>query len=91
MHNPIELWFLILSLIFPRISLFCAWIWGGMPAHVGVPYWLCVLSSVLFARILVTIFVGMNLGTDSPWFWAHAIFCVIGYIAGSVRMTKSGA
>ena len=86
--NHIELWFLILSLIFPRIALLGAYIWGGIPPHVGVPFWICVIGSVLFARVLVCIFVAMNLGMESPWFIAHAIFCVLGYILTSLRISR---
>jgi hypothetical protein len=74
----IDLWFLVLALIFPRLALFGAWIWGGMPAHVGIPYWVCVLGSIFFARILVCVFVGMNLGVTSGWFIVHLIFAVLG-------------
>lgn len=90
MHNQIELWFLILSLAFPRLALLGAYLSGsGMPPHVGVPFWLCVLGSIFFARILVTVFVGMNMGTDSPWFWAHAILCVIGTTFEWLRANKN--
>ena len=91
MHNQIEIWFLILSLIFPRLSLFGAWLWGGIPAHVGVPFWLCFLGSVFFARVLVTIFVAMNLGCESPWFWAHAIFCVLAYLGAAAKVSTESS
>ena len=87
----IELWFLILALVFPRIALFGAWCFGGMPAHVGVPYWVCVLGSIFFARILVCVFVGMNLGVNSPWFTAHVVLAIIGYIAGAFRVSKKSS
>ena len=87
MHQPIELWFLILSLIFPRLSLLGAYIWGGMPAHTGVPFWLCFLGSIFFARVLVCVFIAMNMGVESPWFIAHAIFCILGYIFGSIKIS----
>lgn len=88
MHQPIELWFLILSLIFPRLALLGAWIWGGMPAHPGVPFWLCVLGSIFFARVLVCVFIAMNMGVESGWFIAHAIFCVLGYIGSVVKVSN---
>lgn len=77
MNGNLELWFLILAIAFPRLALLIAWIFGGMPPHVGIPFWLCVLGSIFFARILVTIFIGINLGTSSPWFIAHALVAFI--------------
>lgn len=89
MNQPIELWFLVLSLVFPRVALLGAWLFGGMPAHVGIPFWLCVVGSIFFARILVCVFIGMNLGTSSPWFIAHAIFCILAYIGGFIKVSSS--
>lgn len=87
----ISLWFLILSLFFPRIAIFSAWIFGGMPAHNGIPFWLCVFMSIFLARILVTVFVGMNMGTSSMWFIAHFILAVIDVIYWSVKGTKKSS
>lgn len=91
----IEIWFLVVSLIFPRLAILGAYFWGGMPAHVGIPFWLCFLMSIFCARILVTIFVGMNLGYNNIWFILHLTFCVLGtlfeFSKGATKTSKFDA
>lgn len=73
----IALWFLILSLFLPRLTLLCAYFWGGMPAHVGIPFPICVIGSIFLARPLILVFIAMNMGISNPWFILHAIFMVL--------------
>jgi len=83
----IAIWFLILSLVFPRLTLFLAWIFGGIPAHTGVPFAVCLLGSIFFPRILIGIFIAMNYGFSSPWFIVHAFVAVLGWILTAIKST----
>lgn len=84
MHD-IQIWFLILSLFLPRLTLFLAWICGGMPAHVGVPFPVCVLGAIFLPRPLILVFIAMNFGVTSGWFLLHAFACAFVYFIYFVR------
>lgn len=72
----IPIWFLILSLVVPRIALLIAWCIGSIPPN-PVPFWGDVILSILFPRILVLIYIGVNLGTGSVWFIIHALTALV--------------
>ena len=66
--HGIPLWFLVLSLFLPRLSLFVGWIhmwWFFVPQP-----WAAVLWAFL-PRVLVLIFIHAHQGFDL-WFWVWA-------------------
>jgi hypothetical protein len=69
----IPLWFLVLSLFLPRLSLFIGWIhmwWFFVPQP-----WAAVLWALL-PRVLVLIFIHAHQGFDL-WFWIHLVTALV--------------
>jgi len=70
---------LLFSLFFPRISLFIAYLAGGIP-HNNVPLFFDVLGSLVFPRLLIMYYiVYADLGIG--WLIAHIIAFIIKMIA----------
>jgi hypothetical protein len=66
---------LFFSLFFPRISLFIAYLAGGIPVN-NVPLFFDVLGALVFPRILIMYYiVYADLGTG--WLIAHIIALII--------------
>jgi len=75
--HGIPLWFLVLSLFLPRLSLFVGWIhmwWFFVPQP-----WAAVLWAFL-PRVLVLIFIHAHQGFDL-WFWIHLVTAVVVWLA----------
>ena len=73
LSHGIPVWFLVLSLFLPRISLFIGWIhmwWFFVPQP-----WAAVLWALL-PRVLVLIFIHGHQGYDL-WFWIHLLTAVV--------------
>jgi hypothetical protein len=71
--HGIPIWFLVLSLFLPRVSLFIGWIhlwWFFVPQP-----WAAVLWALL-PRVLVLIFIHAHRGFDS-WFWIHLVTALL--------------
>lgn len=76
MNHSIELWFLILTLFFPRIGLLIAYFTHNIPLN-PVPLVGDVLMAVLLPRFLIAFYIYVNLGVESVWFWVHGALAVI--------------
>lgn len=73
--------FLFFSLFFPSISLFIAYLAGGIPIN-NVPLFFDVLSSLIFPRLLIMYYiVYADLGTG--WLIAHIIALIIKIVNNS--------
>ena len=73
--------FLFFSLFFPRISLFIAYLAGGIPFN-NVPLFFDVLGALIFPRLLIMYYiVYADLGTG--WLIAHIIALIIRIIIKS--------
>ena len=71
--HGIPIWFLVLSLFLPRLSLFIGWIhmwWFFVPQP-----WAAVLWALL-PRVLVLIFIHAHHGYD-VWFWIHLVTAIL--------------
>jgi hypothetical protein len=71
--HGIPIWFLVLSLFLPRLSLFIGWIhmwWFFVPQP-----WAAVLWAFL-PRVLVLIFIHAHHGFDL-WFWIHLLTAIL--------------
>jgi hypothetical protein len=67
---------LFFGLFFPRLSLFIAWYASEIPPNV-VPFWLEVVLTTLFPRLLIIFYAGTNLGWSSGWVIAHILAWII--------------
>ena len=71
----LPIWFLVLSLVLPRISLIAIAISGGFPHLMSL--WLSVPLAALLPRILILIGIATVMGL-CPWFWIHfAVMCFV--------------
>jgi hypothetical protein len=71
--HGIPIWFLVLSLVLPRLSLFIGWIelwWFYIPQP-----WAALLWAFL-PRVLVLIFIYEHLGLTA-WFWIHLVVAIL--------------
>lgn len=84
--NTIETWFLILSLIFPRLALIIAYFSNTIPANT-IPFWGDFAMAALIPRILILIYIITNMGFGG-WAIAHLIVCVLVYTASSSKCRK---
>jgi hypothetical protein len=85
--NDIDIWFLVLSLFFPRIALIIAYYSSNIPANT-IPFWGDFFMAVFIPRILVVIYIATNIGYGM-WFWIHLIFCIFAYLFSAIRTTNS--
>ena len=84
MTNEIETWLLILTLIFPRLGLIIAYLGGNIP-HNTIPLLGDIVLCVFVPRLLMTLYIASNMGTNNGWFWLHLIgfFVALLYNIGS--------
>ncbi len=76
---------LFFSLFFPRLSLFIAWLAGGIPVN-NVPFFFDALSTLMFPRLLIMYYiVYADLGTG--WLVAHIIALIIKLFINSENKT----
>jgi hypothetical protein len=85
MHD-IATWFLVLSLIFPRLTLFIAWCSGGIPPNT-IPFFAEVLMTLFVPRVLVLIYIATTMGMHE-WFWIHLVVMVLVW-SGSIFSRSS--
>jgi hypothetical protein len=67
---------LFFGLFFPRVSLFFAWINNAIPPNT-VPFWLEVVLTACFPRLLIIFYAGTTLGWSSGWVIAHIIVWIL--------------
>ena len=81
----IQTWFLVLSLFFPRIAIFIAWmvsqlpVW--LPGHCVVKFFM----AALIPRILILIYIATIMGI-CPWFWIHLGVLLFIWFVSSVKI-----
>jgi len=85
-HSEIQLWLLILTLIFPRLGLIIAWFGGQIPYNT-IPFVGDMLMAVFLPRLLMIIYIVTNLGTGSGWFWIHLFVFIISFGFTWVRIS----
>lgn len=86
--NEIPLWFLILSLILPRVTLFIAYCSGEIPAN-NIPWFGDFIMAILLPRVLILIYIAGNMGLDTPWFWIHLVFMAATFLFNGIRFTAA--
>jgi hypothetical protein len=80
--NDIAVWFLVLSLLFPRITLLIAWCNNCIPLNT-IPFWGDFFMTIFIPRILILIYIGTNMGCDSGWFWVHIVAAIFAYLCNA--------
>jgi len=84
----LPLWFLLLSLLLPRISFIAAYFTGDLPAFV-LTGWVSPTLAVLIPRALMLILIFQDRGM-SGWLLVHAVAMAITYfMAGESETTSS--
>lgn len=77
MYNEIAVWFLVLSLFFPRITLLIAYCNGVVPLN-NIPFWGDFFMTLFIPRVLILIYIITNMGFGM-WAIIHLIALVISY------------
>lgn len=67
--HDIGIWFLLLSLVLPRITLFFWWITGNLPYNT-TPFIGDMFAAIFVPRILILVWI-YDLQGFSTWFWIH--------------------
>jgi len=85
----LSVWFLILALFVPRISLLALWLQGLVPPN-PTPFVADVLLTIFLPRVLVLILIAVTQGYDA-WFWVHLVVAIIVWLraTGSVYTSAS--
>lgn len=83
----IETWILILSLLFPRITLLFAYMNHCVPANT-IPFWGDFFMCLFIPRILMLIYIGTNIGCGNVWFILHLVFLILVYLRGTVSVAS---
>ena len=78
--EQLPLWFLLLSLALPRISLLIGYFIADISIITNVHGWIAPALGVLVPRALVLILIFQDRGM-SPWLLVHAIAMVAVYAA----------
>ncbi len=84
--EQLPLWFLLLSLVLPRVSLLIAYLTRGLEAY-NLHGWVPPALTIVVPRVLVLILIFMDRGF-SPWLVAHAIAMVFVYLAAGRQQRK---
>jgi len=75
--NVLPLWFLVLAIFLPRISLLVAWLQGNLvPFHLQVYGWVPLIVAILVPRVLVLVLIYRDQGL-SIWFLIHLIALIL--------------
>lgn len=81
------LWFLILVLFFPRITLLFSWITNNIPMN-DTPFWADALMAFMFPRFLVAYW-GYELNVHMIWIVALVLFGLAEIFGGGVKASNS--
>lgn len=76
-----DIYFLIFSLFFPRITLLVYLIQNWYPVN-ALPQWADILLGIFAPRVLILIYIYQNMGYENIWFAAHLIVLIIAYFGG---------
>lgn len=85
--NDIGIWFLLLSLIFPRLTLLFWWIFGNLPLN-NTPFIADIFSSIIIPRILICVWI-YDLQGWSAWFITHLIVAIISYVSFGIKSVST--
>ena len=86
MHTEIGIWFLVVGLFFPRITLFFWWAMGNLP-HNTTPFVFDVISTIMLPRLLILMYIFENQGY-SDWFFIHFVFFILSLLFMNAHVSK---
>lgn len=75
--HEIGTFFLLLSLILPRFTLFFWWIFGGLPFNT-TPFIGDIFAAIFVPRILILVWI-YDIQGMSGWFWIHIVALLIAW------------
>jgi hypothetical protein len=79
---------LVLGLFLPRLALFVAWCGSQIPAN-NIPFLGDFLMAAFLPRVLMLIYIAINLGTGG-WFVAHLVMFILSILTAiGARMANS--
>lgn len=79
MEHEIGIWFLLLSLVFPRMVLFFWWMTENLPFNT-TPFIADFFTSFFFPRILILVYI-YDIQGMSTWFIIHLVGMAVAYLA----------
>lgn len=79
---------LFFGLFFPRISLFIAYLYNGIPPNT-VPFVFEVFLTIFLPRALMCFYIVSTLGWNSGWLIAHLVAWAIEWLFFGVKVSKS--
>jgi hypothetical protein len=82
-----DVYFLLFSLFFPRITLLAYFLMERFP-HDTFPLWVDAVLGIFIPRILILIFIYQNMGTNNIWFIAHLVALILTYFTGGNRTVR---
>jgi len=90
MQETLPIWFLVLSIFLPRISLIAAFFTDGAFPHL-ITKWVSVPMGFLIPRILIVWAIAATMGFCA-WFWIHLVIAVLVFLKSSITVAekKSG-
>lgn len=91
-NNPatggyLPVWFLVLSLFLPRISLLAAFFTDGAFPHLFTKL-LSVPMAFFIPRVLILIAIATVMGVQ-VWFWIHLVMLILVWLASGIRAAAS--
>jgi len=75
----IALWFLLLGLILPRLTIFIAWLETGIPVN-PLPDLVNFVLWLIFPRFLIAFYIYTDQGMNNIWFWAYIVLGIFGLL-----------
>ena len=84
--HAIPLWFLVLSLFFPRICIILAWLQHNMPQYIPATVGLIpAVVALLIPRLLILFWIYQDQGV-TIWFLLHVIALLMAWGGGGTRV-----
>lgn len=85
--HDIGTWFLLLSLVLPRITLFFWWLNNNLPYNT-TPFWGDFFAAIFLPRILILVWI-YDLQGMSGWFFIHLITMFLVVSFSSIRYSSN--
>ena len=87
--HEIATWFLLLSLVLPRFTLFFWWLFNNLPYNT-TPFIADIFTSIFLPRILILVWI-YSLQGFSGWFFIHLVVMIVVWGFNILRLTLKGS
>lgn len=81
--HSIGIWFLLLSLFFPRLVLFFWWLTENLPYNT-TPLLVDFFAAIFIPRVLILVYI-YSIQGFSAWFWIHFVFLFWVFLCWGLR------